>query len=203
MQSVILWDRWFNERTMVIISEYDVIATGDSEFSCRSYEMPTCPCCGETLVYRDHRRRIVRTYNGRTSHIQLRRLKCLVCRRMHLELPDFLVPRKHYVTEVIENVIDGVSDSEDESTDDFPCEQTMQRWINWIRFNIPQMDGWLRSVGNRILGFGDALLSSTESLVGVLRKSGTRWLPVCTRAIYNTGGVFLSEPPSKLCTCFV
>ena len=41
MQSVILWDRWFNERTMVIISDYDVIVTGDSEFSCRSYEMPT------------------------------------------------------------------------------------------------------------------------------------------------------------------
>ncbi len=95
--------------TMVIISEYDLIAIEDYEFRCESRESPVCPCCGERLRYRDRRRRIMRSYGGKTSHIWLRRLRCKRCGRLHLELPDLLVPQKHYTAEVIENVVDEVS----------------------------------------------------------------------------------------------
>lgn len=188
---------------MVIISDYDVIAMGESEFFCESFENPTCPCCSGDLVYRDQRRRIMRTYGGERSYIRLRRLRCPACRRIHLELPDCLVPRKHYALEVIENVIDGVSTPEDESTEDYPCESTMHRWQFWMSFNISQIDGWLKSVGQRVLELGNELLAATESLVGKLRDKGAGWLAVCTRAVYNAGGAFLTKPPSGLCTCFV
>ncbi len=51
----------------------------------------------------------MRSYGGETSHIWLRRLCCKRCGRLHLELPDLLVPQKHYTAEVIENVVDEVS----------------------------------------------------------------------------------------------
>ena len=188
---------------MVIISEYDVIATGNSEYFCRSYETPACPCCSGDLIYRDRRRRIMRTFGGKASYIQLRRLRCLACRRLHLELPDCLVPQKHYALEVVEDVLDGASTPEDESTENYPCEQTMCRWQFWLAFNASQIDGWLKSVGQRVFELGDSLLSSTESLVEKLRANGAGWLAVCTRAVYNSGGAFLSKPPSGFCTCFV
>ena len=39
----------------------------------------------------------------------IRRLKCSNCGRLHRELPDCLVPYKHYASEVISGVLDGSS----------------------------------------------------------------------------------------------
>lgn len=83
----------------------------------------------------------MRSYGGETSHIWLRRLCCKRCGRLHLELPDLLVPQKHYAAEVIENVVDEVSTEEDESTEDYPCQDTMQRWKRWMAFCETQIEG--------------------------------------------------------------
>ena len=85
---------------------------------------------------------------------------CKACDTLHLELPDVLVPHKHYGSEVIENVVDGVSTSDDLTTEDYPCEKTMERWKDWIAVNTPQIDGHLRSAGTRLLGLHDSLLAS-------------------------------------------
>ena len=79
-------------------------------------EPPVCPCCGGKLFLRDHRRRHGKTYQGEVVTFLIPRLKCSRCKRLHNALPDCLVPHKHYVSEVIENVIDEVSTSEDETT---------------------------------------------------------------------------------------
>ena len=173
---------------MVIISEYDLIAIGDHEFCCESHETRACPCCGGKLRYRDRRRRIMRSYGGKTYHLWLRRLICPECQRLHLELPDVLVPRKHYASEVIENVVDEVSTEEDESTEDYPCEDTMERWKSWLERSQVQIEGWLRSVGERLLELGAELLSTGDHLLRRLRERGAGWLGVCIRVIYNTGG---------------
>ncbi len=83
----------------------------------------------------------MKTYGGETMHILLRRLVCKHCKHIHIELPDILVPRKRYALEVIENVVDGVSTVEDESTEDYPCESTVLRWKDWLSFNISQIEG--------------------------------------------------------------
>ena len=173
---------------MVIISEYDLNTIGESEYCCESHETCTCPCCGGKLRYRDRRRRIKRSFGGTKCYLWLRRLICLECRRLHLELPDELVPRKHYSSEVIENVVDGVSTEEDESTEDYPCVDTMKRWKDWMEKSQVQIEGWLRSVGERLLGLGAELLSTGDALLQKLRERGAGWLGICMRVIYNTGG---------------
>lgn len=130
----------------------------------------------------------MRSYGGRKCHLWLRRLICPECRRLHLELPDVLVPQKHYASEVIENVVDEVSTEEDESTEDYPCGDTMERWKAWLEANQVQIEGWLRSVGERLLGLGAELLSTGDSLLQRLREQGAGWLGACMRTIYNVGG---------------
>ena len=179
---------------MVIISDYRINAIGDSEYQCESHEAPTCPCCGEPLFYRNRRKRIMKTYGGVESHIWVRRLKCKKCNKLHTELPDCLVPYKHYATEVIENVVDEVMTEDDDRTEEYPCEETMHIWKEWIGFNTVQIEGMLRSIGNRFLDLSEALLTTADSIFGKLRENGAGWLSICERAIYNTGGKFLTKP---------
>ena len=117
---------------------------------------------------------------------------CKACDTLHLELPDVLVPHKHYGSEVIENVVDGVSTSDDLTTEDYPCEKTMERWKDWIAVNTPQIDGHLRSAGTRLLGLHDSLLASKDSLLTLLREKGAGWLAVIERLLYRVGGEFLT-----------
>lgn len=179
---------------MCIISEYDITSIGDGKFICASRENPICPFCGRPLKYRDRRWRIMLRYGRKATHVQLRRLYCGHCRRLHLELPDCLVPRKHYALEVIENVVDGVSTPDDETTESYPVERTMERWKAWIAFNTDQINGWLKSIGYRFLGIGEAIFSTSVSLLATLRKDGAGWLATCERAIYNVGGSLLVKP---------
>lgn len=111
------------------------------------------------------------------------------CRRIHNALPNFLVPHKHYSSEVIEDVLDDVVRPNDELNDsDYPCEKTMVRWKAWFERNRKNIDGQLKSVGYRILGFSEQLLISGVSLSDELRKNGAGWLGTILCVIYNSGG---------------
>ena len=93
-------------------------------------------------------------YNGEKKTFSLRRMRCVRCKRLHIELPDILVPNKHYIAELIENVVDGVSTPDDLSTENYPCERTMQRRKNWILKNRQQIDGYLKSICTRVSASG-------------------------------------------------
>ena len=88
----------------------------------------TCPECGGTLKQRGHVKRIVRTKGGNTHWIKIRRLVCNECGKEHRELPDCLLPYKHYEAEIIKGVISGIITSDDLDYEDYPCEMTMKRW---------------------------------------------------------------------------
>ncbi len=103
-------------------------------------------------------------------------------------LPDFLVHHKHYVTEVISGVLEGIVTPDDEDSEDRPCEDTMKRWHHWLMANELYIDGTLKSVGYRELGFGEDLLKSGTSLLSKLRSSSNNWLEKIMRYIYNSGG---------------
>ena len=171
------------------------ITTKTHIFFCQSKEIPICPLCKEPLVYRDRRKRILKWYNGEKRWCMLRRLRCRRCRRLHIELPDILTPHKHYATEVIENVVDDVSTPDDQSTELYPCERTMQRWKDWIHSNAVQIDGYLKSVFSRVADSGKELLNTGMSLLQLLRDQGCGWLATVNRSIYNTGGWLAAHLP--------
>ena len=107
---------------------------------------------------------------------QIRRLKCPKCGKLHRELPDFLTPFKQYSTEIIAGVLDGSVTSEDDESVDYPCEETIFQWQHWLMVNQLRIDGYLKSIGYRLLGFSEELLISGMSLLTELRSSIPEWL---------------------------
>ena len=120
-----------------------------------------------------------------------RRLRCTECHRHHNELPDCLVPHKHYEAEVISGVIDGIVTSEDADSEDAPSLLAMLRWLQWFQMNLANIEGSLRNAGYRILGLGEELLFSHASLLDTIRQTHQDWLERILRIIYNSGGFYL------------
>ena len=88
----------------------------------------TCPECGGALKYYDKVKRIIRTKNRTSKYIKIRRLKCTKCGSIHRELPDDIIPYKHYEAEIIRGVLEGLITSDTLGFEDYPCEMTMIRW---------------------------------------------------------------------------
>lgn len=153
-----------------------------------SHDSYHCPDCGTLLKHRDYKRRIMKIEGGQKHFIQIERLKCKSCHRLHNALPEILVPYKHYTTEVISGVLDETITVGDLENGDYPCEETMNNWHHWLMENQEYIDGYMKSLGYRILGFGEDLLHSKVSLLTRLRKSSEVWLETILCFIYNSGG---------------
>ena len=89
-----------------------------------------CPICGGNLKHYDRVERVVRIKGGLTQKTKIKRVRCITCRKLHRELPDYLVPYKHYEAEIIKGVIDGYITTETLGFEDYPCELTMKRWCS-------------------------------------------------------------------------
>lgn len=85
-------------------------------------------------------------------------------------------------------MLDGVITPDDTEDEDYPCETTMLRWKHWLMANHLRIDGYLKSVGHRLLGLGEGFLYSNVSLLETLRSSNSCWLEAVLRMIYNSGG---------------
>ncbi len=129
---------------------------------------------------------------GEKSVLIIRRLRCPNCRRLHNELPDCVTPYKHYAAETISGVLDGIVTPDDDDAEDYPCEQTMRRWILWLKENHDNIEGSLRRAGHTILGLGERILSSPGSLLEAIRTRYQNWLEIILRVIYNSGGNLVS-----------
>lgn len=70
------------------------------------------------MAVRDSRKRAVKDSTGRSQIFKLRRLKCYQCGQIHVELPDFITPQKHYSGITIAAVVGGECDycAADDST---------------------------------------------------------------------------------------
>ena len=66
---------------------------------------PMCPDCGQLRSGYDSRMRSVIGSDGQTYRFLLRRLRCPKCKRLHLEIPDIIMPQKHYSASVIRQAI--------------------------------------------------------------------------------------------------
>lgn len=151
-----------------------------------SGDLPPCPSCGGELRYRDSRKRIRKKEGGQKEYLMIRRLKCTNCHCHHMELPDCLVPHKHYQAEVISGVLDGIVTPEDEDSEDYPSFQTMLRWIRWFIGNLQNIEGHLRNAAWQMMHH--ATEPPASSLLESIRKNYTNWLEIILRIIYNSGG---------------
>ena len=79
------------------------------EFLVDSNEDHICPICNAPLTLRDHKKRVWKKERGEKRWVIIRRFCCTNkdCNRLHNELPDFLIPYKHYEAQLIEDVIEG------------------------------------------------------------------------------------------------
>ena len=64
-----------------------------------------CPDCRQRLSGYDTRKRTVIGDDGKPVVFLLRRLRCNQCGKLHLEIPDFISPHKHYSAETIKQAL--------------------------------------------------------------------------------------------------
>ena len=164
-----------------------------------SEEDTICPECGSPLCRRDKKRRIHKIAGGKKQWYIINRMKCTneKCGKLHNELPDCMVPYKHYDAELIEDVIDEVRTSDDLETEDYPCEGTMKHWKWWMYHNETNIDGQMKSMMHRLLDLNTGFLKSGDSLLkGLSERISPGWLSVVTRLLYNSGGRIETRPVS-------
>ena len=89
-----------------------------------------CSDCGGETRYYDRTKRIVRYGGGKAEWVFVNRYRCLCCGRIHRALPSYILPYKHYSSEIIAGVLDGFITCETLGYEDYPCEMTMRRWLN-------------------------------------------------------------------------
>ncbi len=68
----------------------------------------TCSNCRTVLKYYDKVSRIVRSRNRETKWIKVERFRCPMCRSIHRNLPDYVLPYKQYESKIIIGVVEGL-----------------------------------------------------------------------------------------------
>jgi hypothetical protein len=108
----------------------------------------------------------------------VRRLRCTSCNSIHTELPDFLIPRKHYTADVIESQLD-------KRREDCPADDsTIYRWHWYYQLFLPQVEAMLQKIWCDVNQLHFPLLSS-YSLLEKHRRFGSGWLTTVTQMIVN------------------
>lgn len=110
---------------MIVTRQYTITYDAVREvYKLQSKEVPICPKCGAVMAGHGIRRRHAIDSSGTSRWFELRRWRCPVCQSVHLELPDFMAPRRHYGIDVIRDVQAGGGES-------CPADDsTIRRWKN-------------------------------------------------------------------------
>lgn len=145
-------------------------------------------------MVKDSRNRHCLNGKGERLELRIRRLKCRSCGKIHTELPDFLQPFKHYVSQVIEDVLDKVTTS-------CPAEgSTIRRWKQWLIQSTEKINGILMAI--RLFFTRAAIpLMAPASLLQSLRSTGPGWLKKAMRQLANSGNwpIFSKKETHPLC----
>ena len=182
---------------MVIITDYELVVNLNGEIICQSHEVAICPHCQSVLKHRDCRLGVMKLEGGEKNWILINRLCCSKCHKLHNELPDCLVPYKHYASEIIEGVLDDTITSADEETEDYPCEMSMIRWKKWLDINRDFIEGCIRNIGFRIFDENISFLKAAENRIDLIRSTGKYWLRTILKVIYNSGESLATELSPK------
>jgi predicted RNA-binding Zn-ribbon protein involved in translation (DUF1610 family) len=175
---------------VIIISSFKLECNKETGiFTIFSSSTHKCPLCGGFLSYRDRRCRNVINIYGESRCFSLRRLRCEVCEKLHIEIPDIIQPFKHYDSEAVQNVIDETELSKNCVADN----STISRWKASFAKATPEIEQRLVSVQARETDDNVPLLSPRLTLVYIRATIG-RWLAFVMQLLINSG--------HKLCTLF-
>lgn len=141
-----------------------------------SREESVCPYCGGELHVKDSVLRKRRDRYSQITTYRIRRLRCKKCKRLHRELPDFLLPYKRYDSETIESVIDEKAD------DCTASPTTIQRWRSWYKRSWLALKSLLLLDQKKIIN----LLSEKFLLKETIQRQ-TGWLRFTATVIVNNG----------------
>jgi hypothetical protein len=138
----------------------------------------SCPICNEQLNMLGWRDRKVIGPEGEKIVLEIRRLRCSGCKKIHHELPDFLVPYKRHCSETIEEIITG----EGETTN---CEErTIRRIKIWWAALLMYFMGVLGSLTEKT----GVEFSEPKKLREVVRAVANAHLWIHTRSVCMAGG---------------
>lgn len=135
--------------------------------------------------------RIRKNADGSREKLLIEVRKCTneSCRKCHRLLPDELLPYKHYESDLIEAVIDGVVGEDDEALEEGPSPETMKRWREWWEKLKAEAEGRIRSAAYRILDLSEQFLGSQDSLLGRIKERLVEgWLAATIKIMCNSGG---------------
>ena len=105
---------------MIVSNKYTKIERNGMYYIIPS-SAPECPHCGGAMTVRDSKRRKLILSDGTVQMFVLRRYKCKICGRIHLHLPDIMLPHKHYAREAIIETVRGERNCSAE-------QSTIYRW---------------------------------------------------------------------------
>jgi len=126
-------------------------------------------------------RRHYRTEDGKKQWIRIRRLRCKECRKIHRQLPDAILPYKHYLAEVIEEALESREDAPVE-----PDARTLERWRKWFTWVRAIMEAVLLSIQIQAMGLLQKLYGDETPLAARCGKGGG-WLADSMRKSINAG----------------
>lgn len=171
---------------MVNITDYRLAEQGGFAFLfVISSETSSCPICGEILLMRGWRLRVMIDSGGNKTAIYIRRLFCSNCKHLHHELPNCLVPYKRNCSETIEAIISG-------QTEAAPCDKPLiNRLKSWWKTVLPYFMAIIESL-RHVHKIISPILSAMEEgadmakiglmkseacgMAGISRKTLNRWL---------------------------
>ena len=113
---------------MLIIKDYEIRKYRKTYYII-SKEKLKCPYCNNELKVRDSRKRHL-ILNNEKCEFNLRRLKCVNCKKIHIELPDIIIPYKRYSKEMIKSAVFY------EYTNCQAENSTIYRWKNTLNNDI-------------------------------------------------------------------
>ncbi|SHE99756.1 hypothetical protein SAMN02745133_01613 [Desulforamulus putei DSM 12395] len=153
-------------------------------FFVRGAEIVPCPCCGRELRVIGSRLRKSIKPSGDIIVLNIRRLRCTHCSKIHHELPDFIVPYKRYDADSIETVVSNDSVQAIAADD---C--TLYRWRNWFQVMANYLLGCLISLSIRNFQVPVDILSvapqSALQRIGHFVGDAPGWLGRIVRPITN------------------
>lgn len=147
-----------------------------------SKEISICPVCGEVLCLYGCRTRIMINEEGEQSYLEIQRLYCETCHRIHHELPSILIPYKRYTQKAIQEVIDGYLQDTQDTITVVADEKTIYNWISWFFTLSTYFQNCLTTIEERL-----TVTHLTKSLLPFQRNDKPSiWLAELVRSIVNS-----------------
>lgn len=168
---------------MIIVSSFKLEYNEQTGFfSILADEECGCPLCSGELAYRNSRERKSISNIGEISLFLLRRLRCLLCKKLHTEIPDTIQPYRHYDSAAIQSVLEGAEDATMCVADD----STMRRWKASFAEAEPHIGQRLDSIQAQMTD-GMLPLTSSGQAFKRIKASHKRWLPFVMGLLINRG----------------